>query len=220
MDVRMEFYRADSSEFRSGRVLAGPPGGALVRPHVPARVRFVLVARHAAHQGGARSRHARAARRPPVRRHHRRDPRRAPRLRAVLQARLLLLPPARDLRHLAGRHVVPRRLSRRARRNGVRRLAPARQLVGPDGLRRAAPAAPPPPPAPRGIYLRRGLVWVLFFIGYGTARFLGEFTREPDAFLGLLALGLSMGQWLSLPMVAAGVALLIWARFYGPTNSR
>ena len=34
-----------------------------------------------------------------------------------------------------------------------------------------------------------------------------EFTREPDNFLGLLAGGLSMGQWLSLPMVALGAIL-------------
>jgi phosphatidylglycerol:prolipoprotein diacylglycerol transferase len=34
-----------------------------------------------------------------------------------------------------------------------------------------------------------------------------EFTREPDNFLGLLAGGLSMGQWLSIPMVVVGVLL-------------
>lgn len=47
-------------------------------------------------------------------------------------------------------------------------------------------------------------------MGYGIARFAVEFTREPDSFLGLLAWGLSMGQWLSLPMIAIGAAL--WAR--------
>jgi phosphatidylglycerol---prolipoprotein diacylglyceryl transferase len=51
----------------------------------------------------------------------------------------------------------------------------------------------------------------LFLIGYGLFRFAVEFTREPDDFLGLLALGFSMGQWLSLPMIAAGVALLWWS---------
>ena len=66
----------------------------------------------------------------------------------------------------------------------------------------------------------RGAVSAWFLIGYGAFRFAVEFTREPDSFLGLLALGLSMGQWLSLPMIAAGVALLIWARFYGATISR
>ncbi|MEW6312938.1 MAG: prolipoprotein diacylglyceryl transferase [Pseudomonadota bacterium] len=53
-----------------------------------------------------------------------------------------------------------------------------------------------------------GAVSGLFLIGYGGFRFLAEFAREPDNFLGLLALGFSMGQWLSLPMIAAGVWLL------------
>jgi phosphatidylglycerol:prolipoprotein diacylglycerol transferase len=53
-----------------------------------------------------------------------------------------------------------------------------------------------------------GAVSALFLIGYGSFRFLIEFTREPDSYLGLLSLGLSMGQWLSLPMVIAGIWLL------------
>jgi phosphatidylglycerol---prolipoprotein diacylglyceryl transferase len=57
-----------------------------------------------------------------------------------------------------------------------------------------------------------GAVSGVFLIGYGTFRFLAEFAREPDAFLGLLGLGFSMGQWLSLPMVVAGVILLRWAQ--------
>ena len=32
------------------------------------------------------------------------------------------------------------------------------------------------------------------------------------AYLGLLALNMSMGQWLCVPMVAAGIALLVWGR--------
>lgn len=56
-----------------------------------------------------------------------------------------------------------------------------------------------------------GAVSGLFLVGYGGFRFLAEFTREPDSFLGLLALNLSMGQWLSLPMIAAGVIMLRWA---------
>jgi phosphatidylglycerol:prolipoprotein diacylglycerol transferase len=56
-----------------------------------------------------------------------------------------------------------------------------------------------------------GSVTGLFLIGYGSLRFLVEFTREPDAHLGLLLGGLSMGQLLSLPMVAVGVALMVWA---------
>ena len=50
-----------------------------------------------------------------------------------------------------------------------------------------------------------GQVSGAFLIGYGVLRFVAEYFREPDSFLGLLALGLSMGQWLCLPMVAAGV---------------
>lgn len=47
-----------------------------------------------------------------------------------------------------------------------------------------------------------------FLLGYGVFRFVAEFFREPDAFLGLLALGLTMGQWLSLPMIVLGVGLI------------
>jgi phosphatidylglycerol:prolipoprotein diacylglycerol transferase len=57
----------------------------------------------------------------------------------------------------------------------------------------------------------RGAVSALFLIGYGVLRFAVEFTRQPDDYLGLLSLGLSMGQWLSLPMIIAGFALLAWA---------
>jgi len=56
-----------------------------------------------------------------------------------------------------------------------------------------------------------GAVSGLFLLGYGVLRFLVEFTREPDGFLGLLALGWSMGQWLSLPMILGGIAMLVWA---------
>jgi phosphatidylglycerol:prolipoprotein diacylglycerol transferase len=56
-----------------------------------------------------------------------------------------------------------------------------------------------------------GAVSALFLIGYGALRFAAEFFREPDDFLGLLALSLSMGQWLSLPMILAGIAMLAWA---------
>jgi phosphatidylglycerol:prolipoprotein diacylglycerol transferase len=61
----------------------------------------------------------------------------------------------------------------------------------------------------------RGAVSAAFLMGYGAFRFAVEFTREPDSYLGLLALGLSMGQWLSAPMFVAGVALMIWAYSQG-----
>ncbi len=56
-----------------------------------------------------------------------------------------------------------------------------------------------------------GAASAVFLIGYGLARFIVEFAREPDDFLGLLALGLSMGQWLSLPMIVVGIILLVWS---------
>jgi phosphatidylglycerol:prolipoprotein diacylglycerol transferase len=63
------------------------------------------------------------------------------------------------------------------------------------------------------VYARKprpvGAVSGMFLIGYGSFRFLVEFTREPDDFLGLLSLGMSMGQWLSLPMVIAGMLLMV-----------
>ncbi len=58
----------------------------------------------------------------------------------------------------------------------------------------------------------------LFVTGYGIARFVVEFAREPDAFLGLLAFNLSMGQWLSLPMILVGLVVMGWAyKRAGPT---
>ena len=64
-------------------------------------------------------------------------------------------------------------------------------------------------------YARRpratGQVSGAFLFGYGVFRFVAEYFREPDAHLGLLALGMSMGQWLCVPMVVAGAALWWWA---------
>ena len=61
---------------------------------------------------------------------------------------------------------------------------------------------------------RRGLGQVsgAFLVGYGMFRFIAEYFREPDDFLGLLALGLSMGQWLCVPMVGVGAMLWLWGR--------
>lgn len=58
----------------------------------------------------------------------------------------------------------------------------------------------------------RGQVAGGFLIGYGAFRFIGEFWREPDSYLGLLSMGLSMGQWLSIPMVVAGLIIWSWSR--------
>ena len=54
-----------------------------------------------------------------------------------------------------------------------------------------------------------GQISGLFLAGYGIFRFLIEFTREPDDFLGLFAGGLSMGQLLSLPMIMIGIAIFL-----------
>ncbi len=63
-----------------------------------------------------------------------------------------------------------------------------------------------------------GCVGAAFLAGYGLLRFIAEFAREPDDFLGLLALRLSMGQWLSLPMIVAGVALFAYFRVQAATG--
>jgi phosphatidylglycerol:prolipoprotein diacylglycerol transferase len=57
----------------------------------------------------------------------------------------------------------------------------------------------------------RGQVAAMFLLGYGLFRFIAEFFREPDAHLGLLSLGMSMGQWLCLPMIVGGLGLWWWA---------
>lgn len=52
----------------------------------------------------------------------------------------------------------------------------------------------------------------LFLVCYGLFRFAVEFVRMPDVQLGYLAFGwLTMGQLLSLPMVLAGLGLLVFA---------
>jgi len=57
-----------------------------------------------------------------------------------------------------------------------------------------------------------GQVSGAFLVGYGALRFIAEFFREPDRFLGPLALGMSMGQWLCLPMMLVGAMLWLRAR--------
>ncbi len=55
-----------------------------------------------------------------------------------------------------------------------------------------------------------GQVSAAFLVGYGVLRFVAEFFRQPDDHLGLLSLGMSMGQWLCVPMVLGGAALWVW----------
>jgi len=63
----------------------------------------------------------------------------------------------------------------------------------------------------RGALLRPGLIVGAFAILYGLARIFSEFFREPDPQLGFLWGGLTMGMLLSLPMIAAGGAFVLWA---------
>ncbi len=61
--------------------------------------------------------------------------------------------------------------------------------------------------------LPQGTFMGVFVMGYGIVRFLVEFVRVPDAQLGYLLGGvITMGQLLSLPLVIAGLALIIFAR--------
>ncbi|MGO3518433.1 prolipoprotein diacylglyceryl transferase [Acetobacter cibinongensis] len=59
---------------------------------------------------------------------------------------------------------------------------------------------------------RPGFLAGLFLAGYGCARSFCEFFREPDSFLGFLPGGITMGQLLCVPMIIAGVALMVHAR--------
>jgi phosphatidylglycerol:prolipoprotein diacylglycerol transferase len=62
------------------------------------------------------------------------------------------------------------------------------------------------------IRARFGTLTGIFLIGYGVARSIGEFFREPDAFLSYLWGGATMGQLLSLPMILAGAIMVALAR--------
>src|SRR5258708_1539286 len=62
------------------------------------------------------------------------------------------------------------------------------------------------------LYTRRprvaGTAGALFLVGYGTLRLVAEFARQPDDFIGQLPWHLSMGQWLSLPMIVVGLLMM------------
>ncbi len=59
---------------------------------------------------------------------------------------------------------------------------------------------------------RHGVLTGMFLAGYAVARITGEFFRQPDAFLGFLFAGATMGQLLSMPMLVAGLVLMLRAR--------
>ena len=59
---------------------------------------------------------------------------------------------------------------------------------------------------------RPGIVTGLFLAGYAVARMSGELFREPDPQLGYLVFETTMGQLLSIPLLIAGVAIILWAQ--------
>ncbi len=67
-------------------------------------------------------------------------------------------------------------------------------------------------------FVRRhpGILSGVFILGYGLARSVVELFREPDAHLGILSAGATMGQWLSLPMIIFGIGLMV----YGSRHER
>jgi len=69
-----------------------------------------------------------------------------------------------------------------------------------------------------GALRMRGLLSGVFLIGYGLARLVGELFRQPDAHLGFILGPITMGQLLSLPMVLAGIGLVLWARRQAPSS--
>lgn len=64
------------------------------------------------------------------------------------------------------------------------------------------------------IYSRKpraaGTTGALFCMGYAVVRFIVEYFREPDGYLGLGLLGLSRGQWLSIPVFLVGAAAFVY----------
>lgn len=63
-----------------------------------------------------------------------------------------------------------------------------------------------------------GAVTAAFLIGYGAFRFLAEYFRSPDEGIFGLSYSISMGQWLSLPMILGGAVMMAWA--WGKSRKR
>jgi phosphatidylglycerol:prolipoprotein diacylglycerol transferase len=61
----------------------------------------------------------------------------------------------------------------------------------------------------RGALQRPGFIIGAFAFGYGIARTIGEFFREPDVQMGFLWGGVTMGMLLSLPLILAGLVLML-----------
>jgi phosphatidylglycerol:prolipoprotein diacylglycerol transferase len=63
----------------------------------------------------------------------------------------------------------------------------------------------------RGVRRRPGIETGIFLVGYAVARMSGELFRQPDAQLGYLLFGMTMGQLLSIPVLIAGLVIIWWA---------
>ncbi|WP_316980377.1 prolipoprotein diacylglyceryl transferase [Shumkonia mesophila] len=63
----------------------------------------------------------------------------------------------------------------------------------------------------RNIRERPGVLTGVFLIGYGASRLVIEVFRQPDVQIGFLTWGSTMGQWLSAPMILAGLLLVFTA---------
>lgn len=72
----------------------------------------------------------------------------------------------------------------------------------------------------RGALKRPGLILGIFAVGYSVARSFSELFREPDAQLGFLWGGMTMGMLLSIPLAIAGVGFIVYALRNPPLRSR
>ena len=70
------------------------------------------------------------------------------------------------------------------------------------------------------IRTRPGLMMGIFLIGYGSARIIVEFFREPDIQIGFLTSGTTLGQWLSVPLLVAGIYFIYRANSHAPLDRR
>ena len=61
----------------------------------------------------------------------------------------------------------------------------------------------------KGALQKTGMLTGVYLLGYALARVSIEFVRQPDAQIGFLPLGTTVGQWLSVPMLLGGM-YLIW----------
>ncbi len=71
-----------------------------------------------------------------------------------------------------------------------------------------------------GALKRPGVVAGVFCIGYAVTRIISEFFREPDPQLERLSQGLTMGMVLSVPVLLAGVALIVYALYFAAEGNK